>query len=429
MSDSLDSQTPLQPIRVASEAEIPSITAAMVDPAQPAADASARPEAGQGVSSAASNRGLRRLTWFLLTLLAAQYLVPYLLERYQFAITRGRQRAEYETATEAMGGLPLSTLSKSCRLVSHRVAPSVVHIDVGPIRRVATGVEDPSDRHGRGLVTPGQGSGVIIDPEGFIVTNHHVVADASDIQVALSDGRVYSAQIIGVDPPSDLAVLKIEATDLVAADWGDSGDMEVGELVWAVGSPFGLQRTVTFGILSGKHRSGMTNGTYQDYLQTDAAVNPGNSGGPLVDAEGRIVGINTAILGDVYQGISFAIPSRLAQDVCARLRRDGQVARGWLGVRLRDISLADVRQLGLDGPDGAMIAEVIRLPGTPSPAHDVGLRARDVVLSWNGEPIQRTADLMHQVAMTEIGSQAAIEVAREGERLQFQLTVAERPVD
>lgn len=371
---------------------------------------------------------LRRVTLLLLVLLVAQYLVPYLLERYQYSITRGKQRAEYESAAEAMGHLQLSTLSKAFRLVSHRVGPSVVHIDVSPLVREQDLTEPP---HGfdRSPTLPGQGSGVIVDDGGYILTNNHVVEEAVDIRVSLSDGRLFPAVIVGQDPPTDLALLKIDADDLVAAEWGDSREMEVGELVWAVGSPFGLQRTVTFGIVSGKHRAGMAGGAYQDFLQTDAAVNPGNSGGPLVDSQGRIVGINTAILGDVYQGISFAIPTSIARDIYDRLLTDGQVARGWLGVRLRDVDNNDVRLRGLPNATGTMIDEVLDSPDYASPAREIGLRVGDVIVQWNDEPVQSTVDLVRFVAMTEIGSTAEIAVYRGSERLRLHLTVAKRPLE
>ena len=181
--------------------------------------------------------------------------------------------------------------------------------------------------------TGGQGSGVIIDPAGYILTNYHVVRGANEIRISLSDGRKVDANLVGRDAATDLAVLKVAADGLLAAEWGDSNDLEVGALVWAVGSPFGLQRSITFGILSAKNRAGVAGTVYQDFLQTDAAVNPGNSGGPLVDARGRVVGINTAIVGEAYQGISFAIPSSVARGVYERLKTTGRVERaGWVSV-------------------------------------------------------------------------------------------------
>ncbi len=163
--------------------------------------------------------------------------------------------------------------------------------------------------------TEGQGSGVIMEASGYILTNNHVIKGANDIQVSLADGRKAKATVVGRDKEADLAVLKIDADKLVAATFGDSEGVETGALVWAVGSPFGLERTITSGILSAKHRAGLSANPRQDFLQTDAAVNPGNSGGPLVDAGGKVIGINTAIVGDSYQGISFAIPSNVAREI------------------------------------------------------------------------------------------------------------------
>ena len=222
-------------------------------------------------------------------------------------------------------------------------------------------------------------------------------------------------------------MLKISGDNLIAAPWGDSEEVDVGALVWAVGSPFGLQSSVTFGIISAKHRGGMAGEVYQDFLQTDAAVNPGNSGGPLVDAQGRVIGINTAILGDAYQGVSFAIPSSVAKGVYERLKANGRVARGWLGVQLDDVSEPTARRLGLPAAAGALIVTVVDDLSLPSPAKDAGLRVGDVVVSWNGIPVNKSADLIRMVAMTEIGSTAQVELFRRGQKLTLEVRVAERP--
>jgi len=354
-------------------------------------------------------------------------MIPYLLERYHYAITRGRQQAEYDIATVGLKEIPLDSLSKAYQMVSQQVGPSVVHINVRSVneRELPNEFAQLFGQQRREL--RGQGSGVIIDPQGYIVTNYHVVLGARDIQVSLSDGRFLSAQIAGVDALTDLAVLKIEGDDLVAAEWGDSDDLEVGALVWAVGSPFGLQRTITFGILSAKHRSGMAGEVYQDCLQTDAAVNPGNSGGPLVDAHGRVIGINTAILGESYQGVSFAIPSSVAKNVYQRLKTSGQVARGWLGVQLREVDEEDILRYGLSDMNGAFVARVVDEADIPCPARDAGIRVGDIVLSWNGTPINKPAELIRLVAMTDTGTSATMVVLRGGRRISLTVSVAERP--
>ena len=370
---------------------------------------------------------LPRVVILLVLLLAVQYVVPYLLERYQYAVTRGKQQAEYDVAAEGLQDLQLAALSKASQLVSQKVGPSVVHIDVSSVR-----TQPPPDELAQ-LFGPqterarGQGSGVIVDSQGYIVTNYHVVHSAAEITVSLRDGRVTPARVVGVDVLTDLAVLRISADNLIAAPWGDSERMNVGALVWALGSPFGLQSSITFGIISAKHRGGMAGEVYQDFLQTDAAVNPGNSGGPLVDAQGRIIGINTAILGDAYRGVSFAIPSSVAREVYERLKASGRVARGWLGVQLDDVSEQNANRLGLPAPRGALVVMVVDAASVPSPAKDAGLIRGDVIVGWNGSVVHKSADLIRMVAMTEIGSIAQVELIRRGERITLPVRVAERP--
>ncbi len=261
---------------------------------------------------------------------------------------------------------------------------------------------------------------------------------ASQIRVRLSDGRSVPATVVGADRETDMAVLKVSAGNLIAAQWGDSDEIEVGALVWAVGSPMGLQRSVTFGILSGKHRSftsepingqlslsGLANGSpYHDFLQTDAAVNPGNSGGPLVDALGRVVGVNTAIIGETYQGISLAIPSSIARPVYERIIRDGRVVRGWLGVLPRDVAYDEAADLGLDRAAGALILEV----RPDSPAQRAGLQANDVIIRWDNKPITSRTDLFSRVALTEVGVPVDVVIVRARQPLTLPVTVVGRPL-
>ena len=373
---------------------------------------------------------LPRIVGLLLLWLVLQYLVPYFIERYHYAATRGRQLAEYEVAVEGLKTLPLESLSKAYQMVSQHVAPSVVHIDVGSRSEdlsPAGGMPHPFGP--RMPLDRGQGSGVIVDNSGFIVTNYHVVEQAGSIQVSLSDGRNVKARVVGFDQETDLALLKIEARSLVAADWGDSDELEVGALVWAVGSPFGLQSTTTSGILSGKHRAGMAGAVYQDFLQTDAAVNPGNSGGPLVDVRGKIVGINTAILGDAFQGVSFAIPSRVARHVVERLRREGRVTRGWLGVELRPVTEEDVVNGGLPDTQGAWIVRCHDDHGLSSPARLAGIQGADVIIRWNDQVITKPDELIRAVGETEVNATAEVLLRRDGQELTLEVQVAERPVN
>jgi S1-C subfamily serine protease len=387
----------------------------------------------EDASVPAENQRIRlawaKLVWllsFLAVLLAISYLVPYIAEQTQYAITRGKQRAEYDFAQAHLGESPLNEMSRAYQMVSQVVGPSVVHINT---QTEARGTILPLSTMSRTRIpAEGQGSGVIIEASGYILTNHHVIQGSSSIQVALSDGRRVPATVVGYDRPTDLAVLKIEADKLTPATFGDSEEIEPGALVWAVGSPFGLERSITSGILSAKHRAGLSGSNYrQDFLQTDAAVNPGNSGGPLVDSRGRVVGINTAIVGDSYQGISFAIPANLARQMYERIKVEGIVRRGWLGVQLEEVSDLAAQQAGLPLGKGVYIAGIYPQAGG-SPAAKAGLLAGDVILGWNDAETNSPADLSHAVGNTPIGSQATVRVWRDGREHSFQVTVGERPL-
>lgn len=370
---------------------------------------------------------LSRVFLLLALLLVLQYVVPYTLEKCQYAITRGRQRAQYDLSRVELNNVGLNDLSQAFQLISRRVSPSVVHIDVTSVDAGSTPEEFVRRFGPHYRESHGQGSGVIVDEAGFIITNHHVVYGAKEIQVSLSDGRRFAAAVIGHDQATDLAVLQIRGDKLIAAEWGDSEELDEGAMVWAVGSPFGLKKTITFGIVSAKHRSGMAGDVYQDFLQTDAAVNPGNSGGPLVDARGRIVGINTAILGESYRGVSFAIPSSIARDIYQKIRADGAVARGWLGVRPVAITDEIATRMGLETTKGALIAQVIDDPTVATPAYDAGMLSGDVVVAWNGNPVHTPAELIRAVAMTAIGTKAEVVVIREKQEKTLLVRVAQRP--
>lgn len=356
-------------------------------------------------------------------------LVPWLVERIQYAAARGRQRAAEEAKAAGLAGISLKELSQAYQQVSRDVAKSVVHIQTSPPSGRPAARDELLELYGPpgSGALPAQGSGVIVDAAGYIVTNYHVVRSAGEIQVLLDDGRKIPAHVIGTDALTDLAVLKVETAELPAAAWGDSDALEVGALVWAVGSPFGLQHSITCGIVSAKHRQGLAGNPFQDFLQTDAAVNPGNSGGPLVDAEGRVIGINTAILGSAYQGISFAIPSSVARDVYQRLKAQGHVARGWLGVALDEVPDEQRRQLGLADVRGARVVSLGSDTGPPSPAREAGLRVGDILLRWNGSPIDSPMTLSRLVAATPIGSRATAELLRDGQPLTVAITVRQRP--
>jgi serine protease Do len=271
----------------------------------------------------------------------------------------------------------------------------------------------------------GVGSGFILDPAGIIVTNNHVVANAEEIEVTLKDGQAFEAELIGADEKTDLALLKIESEDpLASVRFGDSDRVRVGDWVMAVGNPFGLGGTVTAGIVSARGRD-LAGGTLIDFLQIDAAINRGNSGGPAFNGEGEVIGINTAIFspngGNV--GIGFAIPSNLAKQVIAQLREHGTVERGWLGVRIQPVTPEFAEGLGLDEPHGALVASVEE----QSPAKDAGLQAGDVILSWDGRTVERFKDLPRFVAATRAGDEVKVALWRDNETRTLTVTTARMP--
>ena len=364
-----------------------------------------------------------RLPWLmvLFAVLLAFLLLPTLVERILYAVVRGRERAEVDVAREQLPAPTLREISRQFALVAKAIGPSVVHIDTMQV----VGRRDPLTRRAwRQYEALGQGSGVIVDEAGYILTNNHVVENARSITVKLRGNETRDAEIVGLDETTDLAVLKIPSGGLIAAEWGDSDALEVGSLVWAVGNPFGLDRSVTFGIVSAKNRRVLTeNSPYQDFLQTDAAVNPGNSGGPLVDVTGKIVGINTAIVGRGYQGVSFSIPTSIAKGVYDRLRESGKVVRGYMGALLENLTPEPVRELGLKPIKGARVVEVVR----NGPADKAGVRKDDVVVEWDGRSVGDATELTLSVGKAKIGSRVKVTVMRDGERLELELTVEERP--
>ncbi len=369
---------------------------------------------------------LYKLTWLMTILglmLVSMCIGPYFIEQFEYAKTRGRQRAEVEIATTALASSPLQGLSKAYQLVSLRVGPSVVHINI--LGTEPADSESPLERRFR--EAQGQGSGVVVGTDGTIVTNRHVVDGAKEIDVVLSDGRHLRASIVGVDQLTDLAVLKVDARDLIAAEWGSSDDLEVGALVWAVGSPFGLERSITAGILSAKHRAGRAGTHFQDLMQTDAAVNPGNSGGPLVDTSGHVIGINTAIVGQSYSGVSFAIPSQIASDVVRRIKANGRVVRGWLGLELDNISEERASQLGISDTRGAFVARIVTPRIGDSPAGKAGIEPGDVITVFDGTPVQNREALIAQVGRTEVGKSVVVIVIRGGMEKSISVALGERP--
>jgi serine protease Do len=271
----------------------------------------------------------------------------------------------------------------------------------------------------------GIGSGVIVTKDGYVLTNNHVVDGADEVKVALQDGREFTARVIGRDPKSDVAVIKIEAKDLPAVQLADSDKVEVGDVVLAVGNPFGIGQTVTTGIVSATGRAGTVGLDYEDFIQTDAAINPGNSGGALVDAEGRLIGINTAILSRSggNQGIGFAIPVNLARDVMSSLIKDGHVTRGYLGVMIQDVTPALAKEFDLKEAKGALVGEV-----TPrSPAEKAGLQNGDLILEFNGKKVADSRHLKLEVARAQPGDTVPVKILREGANKTVEVKLKEIP--
>ncbi len=284
----------------------------------------------------------------------------------------------------------------------------------------------PPGPHGR----PDQsaGSGVVLDPNGYIVTNNHVVEGATQITVTLSDRREYPAKVVGTDPKTDLAVIKIEVKDLPSLKWAEYDKLQVGDLVLAVGSPFGLSSTVTLGIISALGRGNVGIADYEEFIQTDAAINPGNSGGALVNMNGELIGINTAIFSRTggSEGIGFAIPSSIALDIVDSLQKTGKVVRGWMGVAIQEITPALAKSFKLpEQRKGVLISDV----NENGPSHTAGIKRGDVVVAFNGKEVQSVSQLRNLVARTVVGRDAQVKVLREGKEQTLSVKVAERPSD
>ncbi|MGK5093023.1 DegQ family serine endoprotease [Deltaproteobacteria bacterium TL4] len=271
----------------------------------------------------------------------------------------------------------------------------------------------------------GLGSGSIIDAKGNILTNNHVVGDADKITVRLMDGREFNATLVGADPLSDVAVIRIEGENLPILPMGNSEDIQVGESVLAIGNPFGLSNTVTMGIVSAKGRSNVGIVDYENFIQTDAAINPGNSGGPLINLAGEVIGVNTAIFtkNGGYQGIGFSVPINMARHIMLSLINEGKVSRGWLGVGIQDLTHELAESFGLQEHQGALIASVMK----HSPADDAGLKQGDVVSLFNGVLIKDSSHLRNEVANTKPGSSVAVQIVRKGLTSMLTAKLGARP--
>jgi serine protease Do len=370
----------------------------------------------------------RRRAWPLVALVVAVSLVALVPQLAHPKGTRGPLWTDRSLATPTAATVAAPNWPE----IAKALKPAVVNIsakrqaEAAPVPAPFGGRDPFNEFFGRffGNRPPrplrSLGSGFIINPEGYIVTNNHVVDGAAEVRVRLSDGRDLPATIAGRDARTDLALLRIAASALPTIPLGDSGRLQVGEPVMAIGNPFGLEQTVTTGIVSATGRV-IGEGPYDDFIQTDASINPGNSGGPLIDARGQAVGINSAILsrsgGSI--GIGFAIPIDLAKAVVTQLADSGQVVRGWLGVTIQPVTWELARSFKLGAPAGALVSSVAE----GSPAAKAGLERGDVITAFDGRPVTRSEDLPRAVADTPVGRQVALAVLRDGSSLRLTATI------
>jgi len=322
----------------------------------------------------------------------------------------------------------------SYRDAARAALPSVVHIyTTQAVKQQRHPLfDDPIFRHffgdrpeGQPQQNSGLGSGVIVSPNGYILTNYHVIESADDIQVSLNDSKTYKARIVGSDPESDLAILQIKADKLPAITFGQMDSLRVGDVVLAIGNPFGVGQTVTMGIVSALGRSHLGINTFENFIQTDAAINPGNSGGALVDSQGHLVGINTAIYSRTggSLGIGFAIPVSSARSIMEQIIRTGAVTRGWIGVEAQEITPELAESFGLPGTEGSLIAGVVR----GSPADTAGIRPGDVLLSVNGKPVKDPQVMLDLIAALAPEERAAFRLRRDKNIVELQVRIGKRP--
>lgn len=336
----------------------------------------------------------------------------------------------------------LTRTGRAMAEVTAAVKPAIVNISTSKTVKI-TGNEDPffndpffrrffgdnfgRQRQPREQKSVGLGSGVIVSSDGYIITNYHVIKEADEIKVLMSNKKEYIGKVIGSDPKTEISVVKIEASGLPTASWGNSDLLDVGDLVLAVGNPYGLNQTVTMGIVSALGRANVGIADYEDFIQTDAAINPGNSGGALVNAKGQLVGINTAIYSTSggYQGIGFAIPSNMVKSVMDSLIKKGKVVRGWLGVSIQQITPELARQFNLKDDVGALVGDVTE----NGPSEKAGLKRGDVIIEYDGRKIEEPYILRNMIANTAPGEGHQMKVLRENKTLTLKVTIGELPAD
>ncbi len=318
-----------------------------------------------------------------------------------------------------------------------RAAPAVVNVYTSKLTRTSVNplFEEPLFKRffGDSLSKPtyrrenSLGSGVIVNANGYILTNNHVINGASEIQVVLRDGRQFAARVVGRDPETDLAVLQTAGGELPIATLGDSRQLRVGDVVMAIGNPFGVGQTVTMGIVSATGRSELGISTIENFIQTDAAINPGNSGGALINARGEVVGINTAIFSDTgaSHGIGFAVPVRIAKVALEQISQHGRVIRGWIGISAQEVTPALAESFGLRQADGLLISGVLE----GGPADKVGIRPGDLLLKVEGKPANRASRVLDLIAGRQPGDALTLTLERAGKTLEVEVLVAERPAE
>ena len=333
----------------------------------------------------------------------------------------------------------LTTIGKAMAEISAAVKPAIVNISTTRTVKVAGNdpfAEDPFFRHffgdnlrrqPREEKSAALGSGVIVSSDGYIITNYHVVKDADEIKVLLADKREFSGKVIGSDPKTEISVVKIDAKGLPTLPWGDSDSLEAGDLVLAVGNPYGLNQTVTMGIVSAVGRANVGIADYEDFIQTDAPINPGNSGGALVNVRGQLIGINTAIFSTSggYQGIGFAIPSNMVRTIMESLIKEGKVTRGWLGISIQRITPDLAKQFNLTDENGVLVSDVTE----NGPAEKAGLKRGDVIVEYDGKKTDEPGLFRNMVANTAPGEKHSLKILRDKDLLTLKVTIGELPPD
>ncbi|HKJ75967.1 MAG TPA: Do family serine endopeptidase [Gammaproteobacteria bacterium] len=377
------------------------------------------------------------MRWYRRVVFTFQVVTVGLAAAFVLLVFRPDLFGLQQQVVEVKQGRPVAEGARATAPASYadaaeKAAPAVVNIFTRKVVAERSPLfEDPFFRRFFGERAPRRrtetslGSGVIVSDKGYVLTNYHVIRQADAIQVALRDGRKADALVVGVDPEADLAVLRVDLPDLPSITFGRSQDLRVGDVVLAIGNPFGVGQTVTQGIVSAKGRSRVGINTFENFIQTDAPINPGNSGGALVTTRGELVGINTAIFSRSggSQGIGFAIPISLAEQSMRQIIEHGRVTRGWLGVEIQEVTPELAESFGLETTEGVLVAGVLR----GGPAAEAGLRPGDVLTHVANEPVEDVRDALDAIASQKPGDETTLQLIREGETLERTATIAERP--